>query len=541
MRRAMRGLPALQLTPATWRLLAAALLVCYVVAGSIASVSSGLTVDDPMEQHTFRTIVSAAKSLLTGHVSEYRQLQSYGDRYYGIGFDTFAYPFQIALQPYLSRRFHIDPETALLLGARPAILLLFAVSIVCFYRTICFFVSECSVAAAISALYAVNPYLFGHAMINVRDSPFMSVYLLCTYLSLNLVRLHAGGTADCSRQMLKLGAATAFLASIRIPGLMILVQYAFTFLVADALAPGCGLRRILAWKSVACFFGVLVPLLVLFFPAVWINPVQEIAKGLQFVGWYYQPGCTLTWGVCMEARATAEYVVGWLIVKLPLFFLAGIALVPFALRKLWQNPLQRTAYLSLIFGSLYVLMVIIPLRAHLYDETRQLLFIYPLLFLSGAVAIYLTSRRVAIAGLCLSLAIFAWDQLRLNPYQYAYFNEFSRFLDVDKLFETDYWAISAREQARQLQANPRMLPLTGCLYTDPVSLFRPFVSPDTCVEPLESAAERRTGPGLVVAIAGSPNRIGLPSNCGRLSAVTRSFPLSGRTMTLSETYYCQTQ
>ena len=520
-----------------WSGLLGVALVVYLALGSVASVGTGLTFDDPMEQSTFQRIVRAAKGLLAGNTAEYNeQLQSYGDKYYGIGFDAIAYPFQVALRPYLSRISHLDPDTALLLGARPVILILFGMSIVVFYRCARFFINERPIAVAVSAFYGLNPYLFGHAMMNVRDSPFMSVYLLCTYLSLMLVKRHIEGTAEHFPSMIKLGAVTAALASIRIPGLMIVVQYAFTFFIAEELA-WAGSRRIVTWKNIAGFFAALIPLVIMFFPAVWLNPVREIVTGVKFVGWYTQPGCTLTWGQCMPAYATPAYIFGWLAVKLPLFTLAGVAFVPFALKKLWPKPFQRIAYLTLLFGSVYVLIVIIPLRAHLYDETRQLLFIYPLLILSGAIAIYVTSRRVALVGVCVSLAIFAWDQVRLNPYQYVYFNEIGRFFDINRLFETDYWGLSAREHARLLNAYATE---SDCLYVDPTWLYRPFISPGVCVEPWSAIPQRPLSNRITVAIACSP-QMTVPATCELISAVTRSLPLSNRTMKLSVAYSCRTR
>jgi hypothetical protein len=127
------------------------------------------------------------------------------------------------------------------------------------------------------------------------------------------------------------------------------------------------------------------------------------------------------------------------------------------LKRICRDPFHRIAYLTLLFGSVYVLIVIIPLRARLYDETRQLLFIYPLLFLLAFIAIYLVSRKLVLVAAVLTVGIFCWDQARLYPYQYVYFNEFGRFLDIDSLFETDYWGISAREHARVLQADSRFM------------------------------------------------------------------------------------
>jgi hypothetical protein len=512
-----------------------ALLIVFLIVGTVASLQPGLTIDDATEQFTFRKITGATRSLFLGHVDEFQQLQSYGDRYYGIGFDLFSCPFQAAFQPYFTRTLGVDRETALLLGMHPAVFFLFAISVIAFYRCARFFIRERSIAVVATAAYAVCPYLFGHAMINVRDSPFMSLYLICTYLSLRLVRRHQDGKAASYRvDFIGLACATAALASIRLPGLMILIQYAFTFGLIDFSGAGKSNLKIFRVRNAAAFFGVLIPLVVVAFPALWINPIEEIFAGMKYVGWYYQPGCTLTWGECMPAYATPRYLLGWFVVKAPLIIFAGIAFVPPALKRLWREPFQRIACLTFLFGSVYVVVVIVALRAHLYDETRQLLFIYPLLFLTAVVALYVLSRRVALIAVVLSFALFLWDQVELHPYQYVYFNEFARFLDVDRLFETDYWGTSSREHARSLSESIRA---DECFYADPFFLYRPFLSSQNCVEPLENITEI-PDEGLTVAITCSPNRIKLPPNCQRLSAVTRTLPLSHRVMNLSVAYRC---
>jgi len=515
------------------------LLLLFTLFGCVASLQSGLTVDDATEQKTFRVITGAAKSLLLGHLDEYNSLQSYHDRYYGIGFDLLAYPFQILLTPFLVNKLGVDSETALLLARRTVVFLLFATSVVVFYRCARFFIQQRSIASAASAAYAACPYLFGHAMINLRDSPFMSVYLICTYLSLKLVRRHLlGNTGSYRADLVRLALVTAGLVSIRIPGLMILVQYAFTFALADYCNRDLSKARLWRWQNIAWFCTVLVAVVVILFPAVWLNPLGEIFAGMNYVGWFYQPGCTLTWGECMKPYASVAYLSGWLVVKLPIVILAGIAFVPFALKKIWQDAFHRIAYLTLLFGSVYVLIVIIPLRARLYDETRQLLFIYPLLFLVAFIAIYFASQRLALVAALLALGMFLWDQLRLYPYQYVYFNEFGRFLDIDRLFETDYWGISAREHARLLQADSRLMTGLNCLYADPIELYRPFIDPNTCVQPLDALTAYPDRNGVVIAVTCSPNRFQAPKTCWEIAPVTRKLPLSSRVITMSAAYYC---
>ncbi len=524
------------------RRLALSILVgFFFITGSIASLKTGLIIDDPTEQQTFRKISGAAKSLIAGHLDEFKQLQSYDQRYYGVGFYSFAYPLQVLIRPYVARTFNIDDETALLLARRPVVFLLFVVSIVFFYRCARFFIRERWIAVANTAAYATYPYLFGHAMINIKDSPFMSVYLICTYLSLRLVKRRLRASKR-SVQMSLVGLAftTAALVSIRIPGLMILVQYGFTFALADRLrSAGTEVSaRLLRWQNLGWFSAVLIPAVVLSYPALWISPLREILAALRFMGWLEQPGCTLTWGRCMPPYATPTYLCGWFIVKVPALILVGVLLVPFTLKKVVRQPFQRVAYLTLFFGSLYVLIAITTLRARLYDETRQLLFVYPLLFLLGSIAIYFASRKLSLIAALLSVAIFVCDQVQLHPYQYVYFNEIARFLNVDKLFETDYWGTSGREHGPLLVNDVRSSKGATCLYADPFILYRPFMDPDICVESLDLLTEYQPNNGFVVAITCSPSRLNVPSKCQQLSAITRTLRPATRKITMSVAYYC---
>src|SRR5437660_9277475 len=137
-------------SPAARKLSFSLLLAVFLVGGSIASIQTGLTLDDPAEQVTFRNIIGAVKSLFLGHLDEFNQLQSYLDRYYGIGFYAVAYPFQVLLQPYLARTIRVDNETALLLARHPVVFFLFVISVVVLYRCARFFIRERSIAFAVS-------------------------------------------------------------------------------------------------------------------------------------------------------------------------------------------------------------------------------------------------------------------------------------------------------------------------------------------------------------------------------------------------------
>jgi hypothetical protein len=516
--------------------------------GSIASFQTGLTSDETTEQDIFSYNVGGVKGLIHGSLDGFNQLKqhdlAYGDNYYGIGFHAVAYPIQVLLRPYLARILSVDSKTALLFGKHPVVFLLFAISVVTFYRFARFFIRERIVATSISAAYAAYPYLFGHAMMNIKDCPFMSVYLICTYLSLRLVRRHLQKCeASLRTDVAGLLFATAALASIRLPGLVILLQYAFIFGLADRWKSGAGgsSAQLLRWQHVAGFLALLLVLVVVAYPVFWVNPLRGILGGLKFMAWHPQRAFTLTWGRELEPCATPAYLSGWLVVKLPVMVLIGIALVPFVLKRIAQHRFQRIAYFSLLFGSLYMLIAVVVLRSHLYDETRQVLLVYPLLFLMGSVALYAASRKLALATAIMSFAIFAWDQVALHPYQYVYFNEIARFLNIDKLFETDYWGASSREHGRLLEhdAQLRVANKLVCIYADPSDLYRPFIDPRICVEDLLSFRYLQEIPqeSFVVATY-ARSRMKMPPNCYQFSAITRTLPLSNRVITMALAYRC---
>lgn len=537
-------------SPAARKLGISLLLGAFLVGGCIDSLQTGLTSDELGEQNEFSYNVGAVKGLLHGTVEGFNEFKPYditpGDAYYGIGFHALAYPLQVLLQPYLARALNTDSKTALLFGKHPVVFFMFAISVIAFYRFARFFIRERWIAFAISAAYATYPYLFGHAMMNIKDCPFMSVYLICTYLSVRLVkhrlqRPEASFRADAAALLF----ATAALASIRLPGLVILLQYAFTFGLHDFLnwRSERSSARVLRWQHVAGFLGALLVLVIVAYPVFWINPIRGIMNGLKYMAWHPQRAWTLTWGHEWEASTTptTAYLSGWLVVKLPAMILAGVALIPFVLKRIIKHRFKRIAYLTLLFGGLYMLIAIVVLRSHLYDETRQLLFVYPLLFLLGSVALYVMSRQLALAAAVVSVAIFVWDQVALHPYQYVYFNEVARFLDIDRLFETDYWGASCRESGRLLEHDvpARMTIKIMCIYADPDDLYRPFIDSRICVQGLlgfrylEDIPQRDF---LVATYARS--RMKMPANCYQLWSITRTLPLSNRKMTMAVAYRC---
>src|SRR5215475_9210820 len=160
--------------PRVRRVVIGLLITVFLIGGSIVSLETGLTSDEFDEQEIFQINFAAVKSLCLGRPGAFKALQSSDNKYYGIGFHVVAYPVQLLLQSPLKRALHLDNETALLFGKHPVVFGVFVVSVVVFYRLARFFIRERLIAFAVTAAYAAYPYVFGHAMMNVKDTPFMS-------------------------------------------------------------------------------------------------------------------------------------------------------------------------------------------------------------------------------------------------------------------------------------------------------------------------------------------------------------------------------
>ncbi len=523
------------------RLAQFALFAALLAFGCLASLQQGLTWDEAREQETFDLSGKALAGLLRGDPAPIDAMQAYRDRYYGVGFHALAYPLQLALRPYVERTAGIDADDALLLAKHPAAFLAFALSVLVFYRVLRMFVRERLLATAFTAAYALYPYLFGHATLNVKDVPYMAAWLACTWLSLRLVRHHLAGKGWRFGEGLALALATALLASIRITGLLILAQLLFTFALADRAAgsavPARG--RLLRPAPSLAFFALVMTLVVAAYPVLWPDPIQGLFGAVKYMGEHPWNGCTLTWGECMRAQELpATYLPSWLVVKLPLVALVGIALAPFAYPRIAADTFRRVGFLTLAFGSLYLVAYAVVARTPLYDESRQFLFVYPLLFLLACVALDALSRPLALGAAALAVAMFAGDDLQLNPYQYVYFNEAARFLDVDRLFLTDYWAESGREMGRLIAADAKLTRDVECIYAQPIDHFRPFLGGGRCVK--EFAEFNRQPPrGWYILAYHTRIRFKLPGVCDESAEVARTFPLSGRKATMAVAHRCR--
>jgi hypothetical protein len=203
-------------------------------------------------------------------------------------------------------------------------------------------------------------------------------------------------------------------------------------------------------------------------------------------------------------------------VKLPLFALLGLLVLPWIIFSRFQKS-RGISVMPLMVLALSVVMIcalLILKRSTLFDEIRHVLFIAPILFIVGAVTLYLLSKKIATAIVVITLALFVTDNIKMYPYQYVWFNEMARFSNINQNFETDWWGSSLRRLARKVNQNAHEFSRAQCIYADPAHLMGPFLNKKAfpCLNNTSELAAHSPTPYLYAAYVRGTS-LGLPSGC----------------------------
>ena len=70
------------------------------------------------------------------------------------------------------------------------------------------------------------------------------------------------------------------------------------------------------------------------------------------------------------------------------------------------------------------------------------------------------------------ISFFVIENIKINPYQYVWFNLPSRFIDLSNKFELEYQGISGKEIAKYLSKNNEE---NICILANPIRTVKPFL------------------------------------------------------------------
>lgn len=387
-------------------------------------------------------------------------------------------------------------------------------------------------AWGVLALFMTQPLLWGHAFINPKDIPFMSLFVASVAAGFAMVdgiahpassarpRVEGGISTRNVRTtfwksigsqalrgftnptVLLAGLLVGLATSVRILG-----PYAGAIVVLYALSrsvrrtPGFLLSYFIV-AALVCYFT---------WPYLWDNPISKFLQALLTASDYPWQGRVLFEGKVIAAtELPARYLPTMMSFQFSevgiVFFITGTAIA--AWKALKDRIVEPLALLLVWF--LVPLAAIILSKSVVYDGFRQLFFLVPPLFICAGFTFDWIFKRIKATALrfvilILIIAPGAGSIVTLHPYQYIYYNSLAGGVEgAYEEYELDYWATSYREAA--LFVNEIAPPDSNVVIFGPLETYLPYARPDIRLYDKDDARKRMLEQNLVLDYAVIFNR-----------------------------------
>ena len=203
------------------------LILIFSIIGIILSLIVGISHDEIHEKKNWQF----NKNLVNKTFKNEKFEENYIDKYYGIGFHIVSQPFQILFSKLSKDHLEVSNPGILLLSKHPVVFLMFLISGIFFFKILNFLTKNSYFSYLGTFLYILYPYLLGHSFFNLKDIPFLSAWLVCTYLSFKIINIYIDKNFFSLKYVFLLSVLTAFLISIRISGVLIFLQLFITLII----------------------------------------------------------------------------------------------------------------------------------------------------------------------------------------------------------------------------------------------------------------------------------------------------------------------
>ena len=312
-------------------------------------------------------------------------------------------------------------------------------------------------------LFLLHPRLYAHSFFNTKDVPFVSLFMICLYLT------HRAFGKEKVWWFVILGVVVGLLINLRIMGI-VLFWGVIAICVLDLFQASRSIQRKHALTAIGVFVLSGVLTLYAVSPYLWNNPFAG------FIDWFLafsQHPTNLNQLFHGELFRSGlvdppEYVPVWFAITTPpiIIVLGMIGILAVLLRGL-GNPLGVLRDTQLQFGLLLVgcfvlpLVAVIVLSSNVYNGWRQMYFIYAPFCLSAAFGLHwlisvlkMNRMRVGEYGVAgVGIVAVAISMLSIHPHQHLYFN-----FSVDRYtpehlrtqYDMDYWGAIYREGLEQI-------------------------------------------------------------------------------------------
>ena len=283
-----------------------------------------------------------------------------------------------------------------------------------------------------------HPRLWGHAVTNMKDIPFMVMWILATGCVLSFDR------SPSVKRGVVLGCVFGAAIALRVVGGLIPLLWCCVF----------AWRYREQWKAVLTVVLNAVGAVVLLWPFLWENPFRlfEAIKGMSRYHW---EGTVLYRGAFeWSTDLPWHYAVSWMGLTTPVLY---VVLVVLAAIKcgLW---LRRSESFVVNWRWVWVLCwAIVPLLlvsfggAHLYDGWRHVFFVAPAWCVICVFGLPCRLRSVFTVVLCMGTVLISTASM--FPYQSSFFNALAGDKEtIRSRYEQDYWGSTYLECLKSVLA-----------------------------------------------------------------------------------------
>ena len=422
----------------------------YFITGAYLSITNGISHDQYHEQLNWKINFDTIKGLFNNDNS-YQQLLNYKDKYHGIAFHYFSQPIQLLTNNLIGKINNINIEYAQYISRHLAVFLIFNISGIFFYLLSLKLSNDKNFALLTTIIFFLYPYLFGHAQINGKDIPFLSLWIICTYYLFNIIESFYNDNKIIISKVILISFFTAFLISIRITGILILLEYLIAVMILFNLKNINSLNFFLKNRLLfLTFVALLISFIYILNPIFWHNPL-EFFKSINWMSKYYHDICTLTLGECMPSlNLSPSYYFIWFFFKLPIFVLVGLIIYPLIEKKIFNNEIKTIYYGTFAITLITILCFFIIADVALYDEIRHIMFLIPFILLISFYNIFTLNKNIFYIFSILLLFFFISENIALKKYQYTWLNSFAKFINIQKNFEVDYLGISNKNMQKKI-------------------------------------------------------------------------------------------
>ena len=410
--------------------------ILFVVVGISIYQDYGISWDEPISRYN-----NGILNINFINTGDYEPIITGAEKYHGPIFEIFLVG--------LERMFELTDSQDIYFMRHLVTFFVFALSVLFFYL-LCIKHLKSRWLATLGAIFLVlSPRIFAESFYNYKDLVFMSFFVINIFTSLLFLERRSFTTAVFHALI------SAIVIDIRILGIIIPCFTLLIFFIEFIRFPKHR-KKIVIINTIFLLF--LVALIILFWPVLWRNPIDNFFLALSEMSKYPWDGNILYLGENYSAANLPwHYIPVWILISTPLLysilFIVGII---FIFKRIFQRiQISIFAYFNL-YIFLFPLVAIISLQSVVYDGWRHMYFIYPsfllisLFGMDNLISMWQNNKTIisiAKTGLIIYCFFIGFQMINLHPYQNVYFNIIAgkSLKECRTRFEVDYWGLSYKE------------------------------------------------------------------------------------------------